>query len=1139
MADKGAMIELHVDPGRITRLAPLYEQTRLDEVLVAAPREGEFAGIAEELEQQLEELTGATVLTLDQAQCWNPEGLGTTVVAVGHAANNMLLRSLQYLGFLGDGDYPTEGLRVRSVHNPYGDGANVLCALGYTPEACRASVAELMCRLEAGAPTAPLHLQEPKVQTEDPAEWLPRLQGLDESATGMPLLLHPLSIAAKSGEERWARAFVEALIPYATGRVPLTFAKMCHVDFWTDRMALDWDAVEELPFFTDEERLMAVNFLVACAQYCQDSITYQKWRITDEDHQIFNHHTFPATGLFFSCLYLQRHGYRLPEMDGWLRKSLQVFARAATAGRSFDEGGSGYNWLVGNHLLRVSLAAGDASYAASEKLCHYADLAAVIMNNARELVPYGDCGSYHITGTGAGNILLRAAEWHHDVGYKWLAEQHAPQAAASDVFTRELGDPAARSAGLTVAPDSPTLRKHVGLFVLTMDPVIHRWGHLPRFPNYPPPPLTPTVPPEQGFDKLSLRGGWEATDDYLLLQGMGMGQHAHPDANSILQYQARGRLFLAESDYILRMPAQHNMVMVIRDGQHADIPVTARLDKAFEFSGGAFTQTTLPDYNGCDWQRTILWLRNDCALVVDTLTARQGGDYELRCTWRTLADTKLTDRGLHTVHDGEHFHVIEATDSARRLDAEPPSVNSLNYPEYHFGAGIPQVLRETQHVRLAAGEQACFVNLLLPNGTVETPRRQVRLRDGRVLLTGEGRSIVVSTDGFEVEDAGSHVFAEGERLTAVGRGLVPRPLCGGVRPDGGRGTSPRPPATAAWEVTLPSPATCVAPGAPASGRPSLLVGCDDGLIAQVSAEGALTELARAEGKIGAVLAARLWGEAETTVLATGHDCLLRLLHADGGERLRLTLPRNSHLPAHGRALAVADLDGDGRLWPIVGTDAWRVHAITPEGSLRWTFDTAAHSVTTVVAGDLNHDGRDEIAVGTVYFCVPAVTPDGLRLWEDEDYNDFWSAGPLFPFVSVADVDGDGDLEVVTVGSDTLIHCIDRRGVKKWTYSIGDDPRGLVVNPRGIAAASATGNVHLVDGHGRQVWRHVDPSPCTALCASGEVLCVAHEDGRLQWLSLAGEAIAEGTLGAATAHLSAMGETVVAATNDGRLVCVKA
>ncbi|MBU0606957.1 MAG: hypothetical protein KKI08_03685, partial [Armatimonadetes bacterium] len=541
MADKGAMIELHVNRERITELSPLYPQTPLDEVLIVAPEEGKFAALADELQERLEALTGVEPLRLDQAQCFNPESLGSTVIALGHAANNALLRSLQYLGFLENGDYPSEGSRVRSVHNPYGDGANVLCALGYTPEVCRSSVERLTelvraassrepSRLEAARTTltlpAPLHLREPAMVTDDPEEWLPKVRELDSSAAGGPLLLHPLSLAAKSGEERWARAFIEALIPYATGVVPLAFARMCHVDFWTDRLVMDWDAVEELPFFTDEERLMATNFLVACAQYCHDSITYQKWRILDEDHQIFNHHTFPATGLFFSCLYLRRHGYELPEVDGWLHKSLKVFARAATAGRSYDEGGAGYSWLVGNHLLRVSLALGDTSYAASEKMTRYADLAAVIQNNTFELVPFGDCHGYHASRTGAGSILLRAAEFHRDAGYKWLAERHDPQAAADDVFTREL--PAA-------PPD-----KHVGLFVLPMDPVIHRWAGLPHFPGYPCPPALPSVPPEQGFDKLSLRGGWEATDDYLLLQGFGAGQHGHPDANAISQYQARG-----------------------------------------------------------------------------------------------------------------------------------------------------------------------------------------------------------------------------------------------------------------------------------------------------------------------------------------------------------------------------------------------------------------------------------------------------------------------------------------------------------------------------------------------------------------------------------------------------------------------
>src|SRR5690606_19304926 len=128
--------------------------------------------------------------------------------------------------------------------------------------------------------------------------------------------------------------------------------------------------------------------------------------------------TFPATGLYFGTRYLRLHGYLLDTLDAWEEKALAIFARAAQAGRSFDEGGAGYSWLVGNHLLSVMLAQGDESYVRSEKLKRYADLAAVIQNNHFELVPFGDCGGYHTGGTGAASILLRAAEWHRHPGLK-------------------------------------------------------------------------------------------------------------------------------------------------------------------------------------------------------------------------------------------------------------------------------------------------------------------------------------------------------------------------------------------------------------------------------------------------------------------------------------------------------------------------------------------------------------------------------------------------------------------------------------------------------------------------------------------------------------------------------------------------
>ena len=63
------------------------------------------------------------------------------------------------------------------------------------------------------------------------------------------------------GGERWARAAMEMILPYARGEAPLGFYQMSAVDFWTHSFTAMWDAVEEFPWFTDEERLLVANFI--------------------------------------------------------------------------------------------------------------------------------------------------------------------------------------------------------------------------------------------------------------------------------------------------------------------------------------------------------------------------------------------------------------------------------------------------------------------------------------------------------------------------------------------------------------------------------------------------------------------------------------------------------------------------------------------------------------------------------------------------------------------------------------------------------------------------------------------------------------------------------------------------------------
>jgi hypothetical protein len=1021
------------------------------------------------------------------------------VIAVGHAGNNPVIQQLHDSRLLTRQDYPFGGWHVRSFHAVNGTGPNVIAVLGR-----RASVLQQGCRRLVDAVSelgdgvvglsAPLADVSQPDNSPDPDEFvLQAAKQLRDGAGGRPAsFLTALNWLKRTGDPRWATAFLRVLEPYATGEIPLSFWLMSAVDFWTDRLVVDWTVVEPMPCFSDDERLAVANFIAACTEYCHDSITYQKWRITPDDHQVFNHHTFPARSLFFGCRFLQnRCAKPLPELAGWTEKALQVFRRAATAGRSFDEGGAGYSWLVGTHLLDVELAGQDSAYAQSDLLKHYADLAVMIQNNRFEMVPFGDCGSYHAKGGGAAEILLRAARWHEHGGYKWMVRQAAPEICRNDPFC----------AAIRARPPAD----HLGLKILPMDPVVQRWSGRPAFPGYPEPLRLPNVTPDEGFDKITMREGWNPDHDYVLIQGFGSGQHGHPDANAISQYQVRKRLFLIDCDYIRRHPANHNTVMIVSDSRHNPPPITARLDEAAPFTGGAVTRTSLLDYNGCDWQRTVIWLAGECLLIIDTVIPHIQADLDLRCYWRTLGTATKTARGMSADHDGEWFHITELTQSERGLTIEPPPLNTPDYPAYEFGDSRPSVLCQRRRLPGTPGSPVTFVNLLAPSGTAEHPIHIASLeKDGSVALHRPGMSVAVT-----------------EQHITCGRDVIHRfetPL-----------TLPKPVPPKLTEKSVPQQTRRQysralihrgqrtvngVPTAFRAGADGILIGTDSGRVVSCAPDGAISDVAAVDGQVNALLRENIFGEQEPSLLVTGTNGTLDIFHADGTPRMSIPLQRNHHMPAHGRALCTADLDGNGTRWPIIGTASWRVHAVAPDGTWRWTFETAAHAVNCLAAGDLNRDGRDEIAVGTVYFCVPAISADGTRLWEDEDYNDFWRAGPNFRILHIADVDRDGDLEVITAAADTLVHCIDGAGNKKWTADIGDDCAGLTAAPDTVWAAAGDGTVLCFDGQGNRIGRYVLADECTALAARGKTACAATGDGRVIVLDPA-----EGVVAASQAHTS--------------------
>ncbi|MGD9099208.1 MAG: VCBS repeat-containing protein, partial [Anaerolineae bacterium] len=247
------------------------------------------------------------------------------------------------------------------------------------------------------------------------------------------------------------------------------------------------------------------------------------------------------------------------------------------------------------------------------------------------------------------------------------------------------------------------------------------------------------------------------------------------------------------------------------------------------------------------------------------------------------------------------------------------------------------------------------------------------------------------------------------------------------------------------------------------------------------------------------------------------------------------------------ALTIDDVDGDGWAEIVAGTDQGQVILWRAEGEPAWTFGVESDWVAGLSTGDLEGDGRREIFVTaggvlpTSYLYV--LRADGQLLWSYSLRDDLWGAH-LFdldndgqqevllaaqhpvaldddgsdlagwpvdalrtPYVQVADVDNDGDDEVVTI-SETTVTIIKADGAHyAWSHSL-DGPI--------LSAAAAD-----LDGDGRG----------EIVIAAGATLVLFQDDGRPGWRRTL-EPLASGWVGDHPGVLLALGGTVAWLTADG-------
>ncbi|MGN6758134.1 MAG: hypothetical protein ACTHMJ_17280, partial [Thermomicrobiales bacterium] len=869
-------------------------------------------------------------------------------ILLGNLSTNPDLAAL-YCAYLCpvDADFPGPGGHyVRTLCDPWGDGANRIVVGASSDDellpAAEAFAARLVCD---GDTVSVPYLHEarispdfvsayPEVTFEPDDVYRAEVQERARQAYATrahramtPYISHAAFMYQLTADERFAQLYldlfqemVEAVAHWEEDTWgPWGF----DADFQSVPMVQGWHAISDAPVFTDEDRCHIASHLVAYLK--NNEVHWENHRPKGNTLTRQNHFTFASLGLLYGA---QTFGacYHLPDAARWLARADECFAPQLLAAKATEDCES-YGWLTFAHTLRYALVRPVPSFFTDGACRALLDRGLANMDNFGYQVSYGDNASY--TGSFSELAYWRPAAWVlGDLRYRALIERkeavrpsHGPWVIESIGYRFDLPPDAGTEQGIQPAK----------VTVLPIDPAYyqtHGGGPLPI---------------GEGFDKVAFRDSFNPDDPYLLLDGIANGSHGHRDANAMVRFTSQERIWLEDADYDKVAANFHNTLIVTRDGESGVLPPYARLDTIVSAGRVALAESTVLDVGGSDWTRTILWVRALGFVVVDRVVARQAGEFDLRCLWRTVGDAKLVD--------DQTWRITMVPASLNIVAAPPPTANwsveeieepyvRVTWPTYPYAEPNVRVLRQGVTAPLAAGEECVLVSFLLDGDRPAMVRRdeqgwvhgRVGERDFRLWLGGQSLAVSGAPAGLTAR----LLYADQDDLVAVG-------LTGA-----GAGQF-----SGAWE--------------------------------------------RSEGALVAAHRASAWSSADEAGWRDTLAALDQALAAQSAEETAPTAtapqaPSGTPATAQGRELwrieglargpvAVADLDNDGSDEVLVGTSDGTLLAYRA-GERLWAQRTPA-AVTTLGCGDVDGDGLPEIIVGQAEGVVELRDADGTPRWQQE------------------------------------------------------------------------------------------------------------------------------------------------------------
>jgi len=192
--------------------------------------------------------------------------------------------------------------------------------------------------------------------------------------------------------------------------------------------------------------------------------------------------------------------------------------------------------------------------------------------------------------------------------------------------------------------------------------------------------------------------------------------------------------------------------------------------------------------------------------------------------------------------------------------------------------------------------------------------------------------------------------------------------------------------------------------------------------------------------------------------------------------------------------SIADIDGDGDLDVVVTSHDKSVYVLSKDGVLKWRFTTAGKISSSPAVKDIDKDGNLEVIGGSHDNRLYCLSDQGELEWS------FTTEGRIVSSPAIGDLDGDGLSEIVFGSDDKHVYALNIRGRQLWKFETGDwvsssaaiadlDNNGLAE----VVIGSDDGNLYCLNYNGLLKWSYLTSREITQAVSIADV----DEDGNLE------------------------------------------